>query len=413
MALNLNQINQQVSQMEQTMTMRAGSRRTRVARAFERLCEFSEAFDMLRDKVERTRGRAAGQDLDWRGAFPPEAPACEPLAQGYDLPECPCAATLIANDGSQIVPDRHALLPYYLLSVGSLVLRHGSGTPPEWEIAQELHYTEEDLYTSYGEIVPSATVHAQRDLLAIRELARLAELHARPPAVALVDGPLLLWSYQEMLPGAQREMEKNIRVYLEALTRIRGAGVYTAGYIDRPGYRGVVNLLALGALAEITAESLRRPDLTGVRDHDLFEIVLRPGQRSALFITQSHVNKTYKAEGDHEVWFFYLNVAACTAEGARAEPHTIARVEVPAWVAMDRASLDCVHALLYQQCQVLGTRYPYVLARADELARIDPLDKQEVERLIQRALIARGERAVPSAKEQTKQLTRAKARRRR
>jgi hypothetical protein len=412
MALNLNQLNQQVSQLGDTLGVRAATQRDRLALARRRLEQFSEEYELLRGKVERTRSHGRRRELGWVGAFPPPDDAdCRPLARGYDLPPCPPQATLIADDGSQILPDRHAVLPYYLISVGAIVLRQGSGQAPQVEVTQDLHYADDDLYNEDGEIVAGREVNALRDLRAIQELARLAGLHREPPALAIVDGPLLLWGYQETQPGAQRKKDENIRAYLHALSQIQHAGAYAAGYIDRPENRGLVNLLYLATLDDeaISQATLKQFDLAGVRDRDVFARLLEPGQRSALLITQSHINKTYTDKG-HEVWFFYLNVAGRRA-GGEPERAAIARVEVPVWVAQDAAALDTVHALLYRQCQVLAApRYPYVLARADELARIDPGDKHEVERLVQRVMMQRGLPALPSQKEQAKQLTRGRKR---
>jgi hypothetical protein len=429
MSLNLSQLNQQVGQMGQTLSERALQWQERVELAGRRLVAYSDRHAWLLGQIERTRSRDGEPGLHWTGAYPAYAgPRAEPLAQGVDLPAGPAAATLIANDGSQILPDRHALLPYFLINVGTIVLRHGSGAPPRCEISQELHYDEDELYDKEGQLIAAGHVHARRDLFAVQELARLAAAEPGRPLLAIGDGPLLLWSYQELLPGAERRVEQRVRQYLGALDELRAAGAWPAGYIDRSDYRGVVKLLHLATLETISAEALAGFDLSGVHDVDVFALVLRPGQRSALFVTQSRVNKTYRGEG-HEIWFFYLNVAPPPANGAPANgapangapangrsggPAAIARIELPAWVAEDRAALDAVHALLYRQCQVVADHaYPYVLTRADELARIDPGDRREVERVLQRMLLQQHLRGERSQKAQTKQLTGARRTRRR
>src|SRR5207247_8553608 len=138
----------------------AHNRRDRVRVAYQRLCAFSTEFDMLHAKVRRTRSRPGKRELGWVGAFPPEDEAfCEPLAGAHDLPACPRTATPIANDRSQVLPDRHAPTPYYLVNVGSIVLGHGSGQAPACEITQELYYLDDDVYDE-GELVPPGDVHA-------------------------------------------------------------------------------------------------------------------------------------------------------------------------------------------------------------------------------------------------------------
>src|SRR5258708_16968944 len=58
-------------------------------------------------------------------------PTYEPPNATYALPAFPTRYNVIAADGSQIYPDRHGLALYYLVNVGSLVLRMGTGQPPE------------------------------------------------------------------------------------------------------------------------------------------------------------------------------------------------------------------------------------------------------------------------------------------
>ena len=60
--------------------------------------------------------------------------------------------------------------------------------------------------------------------------------------------------------------------------------------------------------------------ISGINDRMLFDELLKPGERSALFINPSHIMKRY---GMHQVYFFYLKVE-----------EEIARVEVPEWVAL-------------------------------------------------------------------------------
>jgi hypothetical protein len=104
--------------------------------------------------------------------------------------------------------------------------------------------------------------------------------------------------------------------------------------------------------------------------------LLRPGQRSALFVQQSPQNKRYHDKGEsYEIAFFYLNV------GNELGYH-LARVEMPMWVARDPRAVDRVHSIMYQQCQVMW-RYPYTLTRADELAVVRAHEKAQLDELIE------------------------------
>ena len=72
-------------------------------------------------------------------------PTDEPFDAHYPLPDIPERFTVIAADGSQIQPDRHGVALYYLINVGSLVYRHGSGETPEAYSQPTMGYTEDDV----------------------------------------------------------------------------------------------------------------------------------------------------------------------------------------------------------------------------------------------------------------------------
>jgi hypothetical protein len=126
----------------------------------------------------------------------------------------------------------------------------------------------------------------------------------------------------------------------------------------------------------------------------LFADRLKPGQRSARFVDSSPVNRDFKTAG-HQVQFFYLNTGA---------PETVARVEIPEWVAEDPAKMDWVHAGIIEQCKTTGG-FPYPLVRAHELAIVTAADRQAFESMLEGALIRRGLRPRRSQKAQTKRWT--------
>jgi hypothetical protein len=59
------------------------------------------------------------------------------------------------------------------------------------------------------------------------------------------------------------------------------------------------------------------------------------------------------------------------------------RVEVPQWVAEDKAKLELLHAVLIEQCNMMGSKpYPYLLHRAHETAVVRREEKDQVEQLL-------------------------------
>jgi hypothetical protein len=67
------------------------------------------------------------------------------------------------------------------------------------------------------------------------------------------------------------------------------------------------------------------------------------------------------------------------------------RIEVPAWVAYNESKLNDLHALLVDQCRLLGNRpYPYILHRAHESALVSMAEKEQVSNMIINELHSRG-----------------------
>jgi hypothetical protein len=60
----------------------------------------------------------------------------------------------------------------------------------------------------------------------------------------------------------------------------------------------------------------------------------------------------------------------------------IARIDIPLWVVEQPDAVAQVHALIYDQCQILGD-YPYALARADEMAVVGKRDQADLEAMIE------------------------------
>ena len=210
--------------------------------------------------------------------------------------------------------------------------------------------------------------------------------------LGLTDGPLL-WPYL----ARNQKAAQACGTYLSALRRVQLGGGVPVGYVDRPGGRPLIDLLWAGQLP--SAELVERADdnpLGTLSDEDLMKAALAPGARTGWFTRPTPTNQRHAEEGQ-EIWFCYTDLGT-------AESPSIARVEVPAWAAVNAAVMDRLHAALRQQAEVLGG-YPYVLARAHEEALVTTQDKAALEQAIQREILtATGELAEPSDKAKQKAL---------
>jgi hypothetical protein len=304
---------------------------------------------------------------------------------------------VIAADGSQIQPDRHGIALYYLINVGSIVLKEGSGETPVPKSTPYLYYKDEDLYEG-NRLVQGNLLDVRRELAELQELsARVREVaseedgRGRTPILALADGTLLLWVLEE---EKDRHLDK-IKAYVEEMEKIRKAGALLAGFISRPRYSEVVDLLRLMHFGEEPfSHPLHRRPWGRLTDAALFSF-LPVGWRSALFESPSPLNDYY---GESRIFFFYLNVGG-----------EIARIEIPAWIALPSYAegsgglVDLVQAMVLKQCE--NTQgYPYVLERAHELAVIKASEKRSLEEIIERAMFKRGLSPLVSPKERWKRL---------
>jgi len=364
----------------------------------EELAARERQFADLVELAHRWLARYADQGEQLRHparAIRAAIPTGEALDAVHPLPAIPERFTVIAADGSQIQPDRHGMALYYLINVGSLVYRHGSGEAPEAHSEPILGYTEADVYEN-GLLVGGNLLDVRRDLAEITRLADLCAVEPPGPTIALVDGTLILWVLED-LPAEGRCAK--VTAYLDQLDRIRKAGAAVAAFVSRPRRAEVTRLLYLASLDGDVNRATQEPNpLEHLPDRAVFE-PLPPGARSALFVSPSPINYEYYHPAGHAVHFCYLNLAE---EG---HDPVIARVEVPAWVARDHDRLALVHGAVVAQARITGN-YPYALARADELAYVSGPERAAFEEMMTTALLRVGVRSSLSPKAYYKSLTR-------
>ena len=324
---------------------------------------YADRLDELKVRV----GKAADIVRHLRCAVPVD----EPLDTVVPQPNLPGTFTVLAADGSQINPSRHARVAFCVINVGVVKMVRGSGATPEiFTQSQLLDY--DSLFLSGGGLISEGMVALKRDL---REREALAELggELRLPAISMTDGPLELYiETQEM-----KEFTKTLDRYLEVLADLHDQALMTLGYVDKPGSDLIGRLLELVQLSDddLEAYNRRQRRFAGVNDISLMSDLLRhPGDRSAVFAIYSQTALRFK--DDLALHFFYLNV------GLPGKPH-LARVEIPAWIARDRELVGILQAALMEQASIMGTRpYPYILHRAHEVAVVSMLEHQHVEDMI-------------------------------
>jgi hypothetical protein len=374
MPIDYQQIFVQIKEIGKNAKERRKKKEDAQASARELLAFYSSELDLLRSKVDL----AKQADSNTRCALPIN----ESLASSYPMPDSAIQATLIAADGSQINPDRHAAIQFCVVNVGAIQMKLNSGETPKIFTDTELLYGDDLLPNGYP--MSDGLVALKRDLAERSKLDELSK-DLQGSVVTFTDGPIELW-------GAKGEdansYEAIVQKYLGVLSRLQGRGVITAGYVDKPSADLVVRLLEIASADNEQIQKIREfHPLRGVSDRWLFgehkNPLLPPGHRSAVFGIQSTSEKKYT--GILSLHFFYLNV------GTEGHPWPV-RVEIPKWVADDKSKLDLLHGVLVEQCRMMGSKpYPYLLHRAHETAVVKMEEKQQIEQMLSMELRNHGE----------------------
>ncbi|MCC6299847.1 MAG: DNA double-strand break repair nuclease NurA [Anaerolineales bacterium] len=368
MPINYQEVYSQIQAIGAGAQERKKKKEDAQARARELLDKFAAQLDLLRSKVDS----AKAADPNFRCASPLD----ESLASSFNVQPASVASTLIAADGSQSVADRHDPLQFCVINVGAIVMKPNSGETPRV-------HTETDLY--YGDAIEANGLTSEGGVALKRDLGERSVIEKLSKGmdgaiVSFTDGTIEIFRARDI--DNAKIYQQTVEKYIGVLSRLQTKEIVTAGYVDKPSSSLVIKLLEL-AQAKIPddLESLRNsPPLKHVTDRWLFGFknklfqLLPPNHRSAVFKIQSNSDKSYK--GSLELHFFYLNV------GSDGHPWPV-RVEIPKWVADDKEKLNLLHAVLVEQCRMMGNKpYPYLLHRAHETAVVKNEEKQQIQQLL-------------------------------
>jgi len=308
------------------------------------------------------------------------------LASHYGAPPTPTDFSIIATDGSHIDVDRHRSTRCYLINIGSALLHYGTEPGASLESFPSLYSGDEDLViTPPGakgreQPIEGTLLGIKRAVEECHQLARISmELPAGSQSLALLDGSLILWgleAYPEFVTDVL--LHGGLLTYLDEMKKLNSdRKLALASYISFPRSTDVVNALRVAICPHEPADCDRYcpankdrecDAVAGVRDRELFLNILEAGERSALFISPSKIQKHY---GEHQVYFFYL----------RGDDE-VARVEIPKWVAEDEARLNLTHSLILDQCR-RGQGYPVALSEAHEQAVVTGIDRENFWQLVE------------------------------
>jgi len=368
------------------------------------------ALEILRSQatdIQPLKSKIAASKTTWLVAG-----LIEELDEHHKTPPCPQEFTVLATDGSHIDVDRHSSVPCYLINIGSALLHYGEN-PDASLFSEPAVFSGDELAIvdpvggNREELIEGALLGVKRSVEECAALVRMAtELPPERPALALLDGSLILWGLAgQRFPEFVREalLEKG---YLKALDSLKGLSqdrnFALASYISFPRSADVVNALRVALCPHDPADcdrhcSGKRPaagrecdQVGGIRDCDLFRPLLGYGERSPLFVSGSPFMQKYYRE--HEIHFFYLKLE-----------EEVARVEIPRWVAEREELVGLVHALVLDQCR-RGHGYPVALMEAHEKAVVTAADREQFWELVELSFFEDGLKFESSGKRRSKRL---------
>lgn len=312
--------------------------------------------------------------------------------------------TVVAVDGSQIMPSHHEVHACYLLNVGVAVVTYGAKQPPILESVPQLYHRPEDLYP----LVDRRRVHIdelyvslERSLLELQTLLQRAiEMQQRgAPVVALFDGSLISWSAEKLPFGFQSSYNGRMLATLEAF---RNSAIPLIGYISHSRSSDVVNALRVSICpyevsrcrdhcGHLNEEDFPCSKIWPLSDRQLLHSKLDLHHRSTLFMSRSPAVKNLPAP--HKICFTYVNTG-----------YEIARIELPHWLFADGQLFKNAVSTVLSQAQK-GGGYPICLSEAHHLAVIRGGDRERFFALMTQHLIRLGaSRVRVSPKESKKRI---------
>jgi hypothetical protein len=393
--LDINKLYKQISALGTYQLNRSNDLAMALSAAEDQVEVISKDTGAFRDKMERAV-------TSWLMALPTDE---DPFGV-FAVEPCPESYIILSTDGSQIGPDRHSPHSAFLINMGKVKIGYGDFLGYEMLSEPSLFFEEKDIKRRFGgeeREVSGQVLAALRQKMEHEALSAMILKCEQKPAVALVDGTLILWNI-EANPKRLKELgtadlkQQAFLSFMHLLSTGKEARVPVAGYISSPGSSDVVNSLKVSLCPSERVNCKECPykaascdgvlpcdKIEGVTDAGLFRRLLKskPGARSSLFKSTSEILEAY---GDESVAFFYVNVGK-----------EIARVEVPGWVARDKAMVDLVHTLCLDQAEK-GAGYPVAVAKAHEQAVVKSADKHTFDQLIFQVFTKHGIPATGSRK---------------
>lgn len=311
-------------------------------------------------------------------AFPEEKPSNKVLLKN-DISDY----VAIATDGSEIPIDPDFVFPYYLINIGTVAIGYGENAFFDYDSKPKIYYRDEDLYEEVNGrklVVRGELLEAKMLLNESIALTEAIEKYYSDnvPMLSLIDGTLIQWE----INNRSDDFKKLFVARFENLfKKSRELSLPIAGYVSGSHSKDVIGLIKVAALFvfKYSKEEVKKFDI--LEDADVFEYLLKSGERSAVFKSNVPILEFY----ENPVYFFYL------------KQREVVRIEIPGFVFENKKILEKTHKLLLSQMEK-GIGYPVVLREAHEQAVVTNGDRNGLDRIFCEMLSKNGEECTENLK---------------
>jgi hypothetical protein len=273
--------------------------------------------------------------------------------------------TAIAADGSEVPINEDFFFPYYIINIGFVALKYGKDHFFFADSNAKIYFEENELYETVGDKSFLVRGELLSSKMLLEESKKLEELlkdfyTVEVPVLALFDGTLIQWEIKETSETYKNNFVKNFQRMILIAEQLKAP---LAGYISGTHSRDVMEMIRI--FLEMKGEDFDKQLLSIIKDADIFKIILRKGERSAMFRSNAPILNLYKAP----IYFFFLNVGS-----------EVVRIEIPEFIAFDNDLLEITCALILSQSKK-GGGYPVALKEAHEQAVIKSSERVFIEEL--------------------------------
>jgi len=295
----------------------------------------------------------------------PFAIPCEEPTKTYRNSAFRGEYSILAVDGSDTPMQDDFWFPYFVINIGYAFAQYGKNHQFIADSFPKIYYRSNEIFEDNSERKTPLNSEAINAKMLLEESVALAklihEIKSSVPQVSLIDGSLIQW-------GAKTKSEIHKKKYIGEYEKVFGIAemerIPVAGYISGSRSKDILGTIKVHLL--LKGKKTFDEEASFIYDVDLFSHLLKPGERSILFINYESLLTYYS----NPVFFYYLNNSS-----------EIVRIEVPSYVAKSENHMKTLNEIILNQTQK-GLGYPPILKEAHEQAVIHNKEKDALENIL-------------------------------